>query len=728
VAPLYASDMLAVSRIARVFLRALFRVRVDRRPDDASGPVLFAANHPAAIDSLLLALALPVGCVVVLPREDLRSRWLRLALSFLPHVVADVNDPATVKKVMRLLAAGRSVALYPEGRVFDALSVMKVYEVPALIAARTGVPVIPVRIKYRHGWRLSALIRMRPAVNISATGETSPRARRARATEQVQRLMEGAAYEERSRTTLFEAFLDAASEQGPRRPIIEDLKEEPRTYRDLVKGALIIGRWASRTSALGENVGLLLPNSIPTVCTVFGLCAFGRVPAMLNYTAGASAVQGACIAARIRAVITSRGFIEQARLSSVVSAIADLRLVYLEDVAAQFGVRDKLWLFARALRNPRRAITPGRSNGPAVVLFTSGSEGRPKGVVLSHEAILANIAQMRAVIDFTPADKVLNPLPVYHSYSFTAGMMLCLLTGTQLFLYASPLRYRAIPEIAFRRRCTYLFGTSTFLSYYAKNARPLDFHSIRRVISGGEKLGADVARTWQERFALRIYQGYGTTECAPVIALSTPGTFKPGTVGRLLPGLEHRIQRVEGIERGGVLHVKGLQVMLGYYLSDRPGVIVPPRSIYGDGWYDTGDVIDIDEDGALTVVGRVKRFAKIAGEMVSLDVIEEVAREASPEHRHAVILRTEAASGETTVLSTTDPELNRTGMVHAARQLGRPALALSRRILWMPEIPVLASGKTDYVALETMTMAANAPEAGPDDSDTRTSRSATKDS
>ncbi|HTO43218.1 MAG TPA: AMP-binding protein, partial [Burkholderiales bacterium] len=327
---------------------------------------------------------------------------------------------------------------------------------------------------------------------------------------------------------------------------------------------------------------------------------------------------------------------------------------------------------------------------------------------------------------FTPADKVLNPLPVYHSYSFTAGMMLCLLTGTQLFLYVSPLRYRAIPEIAFRRRCTYLFGTSTFLSYYAKNARPLDFHSIRRVISGGEKLGADVARAWLEKFALRIYQGYGTTECAPVIALSTPGTFKQGTVGRLLPGLEHRIQRVEGIERGGVLHVKGMQVMLGYYLYDRPGVIVPPRSIYGDGWYDTGDVIDIDEDGVLTVVGRVKRFAKIAGEMVSLDVIEEVAREASPEHRHAVVLRTEAASGETTVLFTTDPELNRSAMVHAARQLGRPELALSRRILCMPEIPVLASGKTDYVALETITMAANAPEAGPDDSDTRPSVSRTE--
>jgi acyl-[acyl-carrier-protein]-phospholipid O-acyltransferase/long-chain-fatty-acid--[acyl-carrier-protein] ligase len=699
---------------------------VDGALGEEAGPVLFAANHPATIDSLLLALFLPLGSVVVLPREDLRSRWLRLALFFLPHLVADVNDPATVKKVLRLLAAGKSVALFPEGRVSDAPSVMKVYEVPALVAAKTGVPVVSVRLIYRHyGW-FGALMRIRPPAHINVAGTSGPRARRARATEQLQRLMEAAACEERSRITLFEALLDAAREQGPRRPIIEDLKEQTRTYRDLVKGSLIIGRWANRRSALGENVGLLLPNSIPTVCTVFGLCAFGRVPAMLNYTAGASAVQGACIAARVGTVITSRAFIEQARLNSVVSAIADLRLLYLEDVAAQFGLRDKLWLFARALRNPRRVIAPGRSNGPAVVLFTSGSEARPKGVVLSHESILANIAQMRAVMDFTPADKVLNPLPVYHSYSFTAGMMLCLLTGTQLFLYVSPLRYRAIPEIAFRRRCTYLFGTSTFLSYYAKNARPLDFHSIRRVISGGEKLGADVARAWLEKFALRIYQGYGTTECAPVIALSTPGTFKQGTVGCLLPGLEHRIQRVEGIERGGVLHVKGMQVMLGYYLYDRPGVIVPPRSIYGDGWYDTGDVIDIDEDGVLTVVGRVRRFAKIAGEMVSLDVIEEVAREASPEHRHAVVLRTEAASGETTVLLTTDPQLNRSSMVHAARQLGRPELALSRRILCMPEIPVLASGKTDYVALETITMAANAPEAGPDDSDTRSSVSRTE--
>lgn len=712
-----------MKRLLRAGLRLLFRVRVEGQLSEASQAALFAANHPSVFDSLLLSLALPPGVVVVLPREELRSAWLRLALRFIPHLVADVNDPLTIKKVMRLLAAGRSVALYPEGRVFDAPSVMKVYEVPALIAAKTGVPVVPVRLRYRRGWPMRAVIRVRPAAQISTAWRAGSRARRARATEQLQRLMEAAAYDERPRTTLFEAFLDAVEERGRRTLIIEDMQEEPRSYRDIVKGSLIIGRWVGRACGPGENVGVLLPNLIPTVCTVLGLCAFGRVPALLNYTAGPTAVQGACTAARVRTVITSRAFVEQARLSSVVSGIADLRLIYLEDIAAQFTLRDKLWLVAHALRSPRRAIAPGRSNGPAVVVFTSGSEGRPKGVVLSHEAILANITQMATVIDFTPRDKVLNPLPVYHSYSFTAGMMLCLLTGTQLFLYVSPLRYRAIPEIALRRKCTYLFGTSTFLSYYAKNAHPLDFQSIRRVISGGEKLGADVARAWQEKFALRIYQGYGATECAPVIALSTPRSFKPGTVGRLLPGLDHRLQRVEGIERGAVLHVKGAQMMLGYYLYDNPGVIVPPRSIYGDGWYNTGDIVETDEDGVLTVVGRVKRFAKIAGEMVSLDVIEEVAREASPEHSHAVVLRTESASGETTVLFTTDPKLNRSALVHAARRLGRPELALSKRILWMPEIPVLASGKTDYVALETMTVAANAPEAGPEDDATRSTLS-----
>jgi acyl-[acyl-carrier-protein]-phospholipid O-acyltransferase / long-chain-fatty-acid--[acyl-carrier-protein] ligase len=712
-----------IESLLRLCLRLFIRVRVEGTTRGTDEPLLYAANHPRAVDALLLSLFLPRKVTVVLPREDLRRHWLRWALKLRPHLIAEMNDPASIKKILRLLAAGHSVALYPQGRAFETRCVMKVYEVPAIIAARAAVAVVPVRLDYRRGLRALVRIRLHAPARIMHATQSAPRARRIQATEGLRRLMETAAFAERARVTVFEAFLDAVREQGRRTLIIEDLKEHPRSYQDLLKGALVLGRLNCIGTVRGENVGVLLPNAIPTVCTVLGLCAFGRVPAMLNYTAGPGAVQGACIAARVRTVITSRAVVEQAKLGTLIGAIADLRLVYLEDLVKQLRWRDKLWLCAFALWWPHKAIAPGHSNGPAVVSFTSGSEARPKGVVLSHEGVLANICQLATVIDFTPSDKVLNPLPLYHSYSFTAGMMLCLLTGTKLFLYVSPLRYRAIPEIAYRRNCTYLFGTSTFLSYYAKHADALDFYSIRRVISGGEKLGADVARAWEEKFGLRLYQGYGATECSPVIALSTPHCFKPGTVGRLLPGLDYRIEPVEGIERGGLLHLKGVQIMLGYYRYEHPGIIDSPRSVYGDGWYNTGDIVDADAEGVLTVVGRVKRFAKIAGEMVQLDAIEEIARTASPDERHAAVLRTESASGETTVLFTTDRTLGRAQLVRAARQLGRPELAVAKRIVWMPDIPVLATGKTDYVALETLTVAANAPNAGPEGDDDRLTRS-----
>ncbi len=357
----------------------------------------------------------------------------------------------------------------------------------------------------------------------------------------------------------------ALAAHGRRFEIIEDAREEPKTYHYVLKGALAVGRWISGRTERGENVGVLLPNVIPTVCTIFGLMAFGRVPAMLNYTAGPVAARSACAAARVRTVIASRAFIEQAKLAPLVAALDELNIVYLEDIRREFGWADKLWLLTFALWFPRLATPRAHADDPGVVVFTSGSEARPKGVVLSHDNIIANYRQMATVMDFTPADRILNALPLYHTYSFTAGLMLCLLSGTRLFLYVSPLRYRAIAEIAYRRDVTGLYGTSTFLSYYARHANPLDFHTVRYVISGGEKLGEDVARLYLEKFGLRVYEGYGATECAPVIALSTPQCYRIGTVGRVLPGIEYRVEKIHGIVHGGVLHLKGPSVMLGYY-------------------------------------------------------------------------------------------------------------------------------------------------------------------
>jgi acyl-[acyl-carrier-protein]-phospholipid O-acyltransferase / long-chain-fatty-acid--[acyl-carrier-protein] ligase len=535
------------------------------------------------------------------------------------------------------------VVMYPEGRINPGHGVLKVYPVPALVALKSGATILPVHLDWRRPPLAGLLppqatVRVQAPTHIDGSAERSPRRRRADATQRLAAILQTLELQARTGKTVFECFLDAVALHGRSWPLIEDQGEEPRTYGFLLKASLAIARWSRRHSAPGENVGVLLPNVIMSVCTLLGLSAAGRVPSIFNYTAGPLGVQSAATAAGVRTVITSRRFVEQARLQPLLAALSGREILYLEDIRAGFGLLDKAWLLGFALWLPRLAIARRASADPLAVLFTSGSEDRPKGVVLSHDAVIANVMQMRAVFDFSPQDKILNPLPIYHAYSFTAGMMLPLLTGTRVFLYISPLRYRAIPEIAYRRDCTVLFGTSTFLSYYARHAAPTDFRSMRSVISGGEKLSAEVARLWLEKFGLRIFEGYGTTEAAPVIALATQQNYRRGSVGRFLPGIEHRVEPVEGIAGGGLLHIRGPNLMLGYYRYANPAVIEPPKSSVGEGWYDTGDIVEVDEDGLVYIRGRVRRFAKIAGEMVSLDVIEQVAHRASPDHQHACIL------------------------------------------------------------------------------------------
>jgi acyl-[acyl-carrier-protein]-phospholipid O-acyltransferase/long-chain-fatty-acid--[acyl-carrier-protein] ligase len=278
-----------------------------------------------------------------------------------------------------------------------------------------------------------------------------------------------------------------------------------------------------------------------------------------------------------------------------------------------------------------------------------------------------------------------------------------LLSGTRLFLYTNPLHYKRIPEFAYTRECTFMFGTSTFLGHYGRQAHPYDFRSVRVVVSGGEKLHRDVAQYWLKQFGLRIMEGYGATECGPAMSLNTPLRYRESTVGHFLPGVEWQIVNVQGIAQGGALHVRAPNLMSGYYFYEQPGELHPPRSEVGAGWYNTGDVVDVDDDGYVTILGRVKRFAKIAGEMVSLELVERIAYTASSEHKHAATVEQVSGHGESTVLFTTDPWLDRLALVKAARQIGAQELAVARRIVKVASLPLLGSGKTDYVSLDTMT-------------------------
>ncbi|NTV95026.1 MAG: AMP-binding protein [Thiobacillus sp.] len=506
-----------------------------------------------------------------------------------------------------------------------------------------------------------------------------------------------------SRATLFSALVGAMRRFGRHTPgQWEDMKPGTYSYGDLVKMTLALGRLVTRISAEGEHIGILMPNMAATVCLMIGASAFRRVPCMLNYTAGTEGMQNACHTARIKTVVTSRAFLDKANLTDEVARLRGIRLVYLEELRGELSALDKIWLMAWALWFPIRAVPAGDSEAAAVVLFTSGSEGKPKGVVLSHRALLANVRQVMETIKFAADEKVFNCLPIFHSFGLTGGTLLPLLSGARLVLYTSPLHYKVIPELVRDKRCTALFATGTFLNQYARNAQPSDFASLKYVVAGAERLAEQVRQLWQDKFGIDIIEGYGATETAPVLSVNTPEDNRHGSVGRLLPGIESHLVAVPGIHNGGELHVRGPNLMSGYYRYDRPGELERPASEMGVGWYNTGDVVDMTPDGFLSVVGRLRRFAKVAGEMVSLEVVEDIARAVSAEAMHAATSTADLSRGEAIVLFTTDSDLTREQLTAAAQGLGYPEIAVPRRIKVVESLPLLGSGKVDYVRLHRM--------------------------
>jgi acyl-[acyl-carrier-protein]-phospholipid O-acyltransferase/long-chain-fatty-acid--[acyl-carrier-protein] ligase len=701
-------------RAIRALLRLLFRISITGDPASFYNErTLIVANHESFLDGLLLALFLPVRATFVVHTEVVKSPLFRRLLKLIPHVVVDSTSPLAMKVICKLVESGEAVAIFPEGRLTVTGSLMKVYDGAGFVAARTGATVVPVRIEgagQSYFGRLSGIypLKLFPKINIFIQGRRiismpplpSAKLRRRRAGELMRRILLDMIVATRPQRTLFEAFLDAKKTFGSRYRLVEDVRMQEESYGSILKMSLALARILRPMTRENEIIGVMTPNAAPTLGLILGLSAIKRVPAMLNYTAGVDGIQAACTAANITKIIASRAFIEKARLQSVVDRLSAIEVCYLEDLKGRFNWTDRLWVMGKYFF-PRSALEVQGSFDPAIVLFTSGSEGKPKGVVHSHASLLSNVAQVRSVADFSPIDKFMIALPVFHSFGLTCGVVMPLVSGCKVFLYPSPLHYRIIPELVYDRNCTVLFGTSTFLGNYGKFAHPYDFGRLRYVVSGAEKLSDDVRTLWIEKFGIRVLEGYGVTECAPVVAVNTPMACRSRTVGQLVPGMEFRLEPVPGIDTGGVLHVKGPNIMKGYLTYDRPGVLQPPSSI-GFGWHCTGDLVFLDEDDFVHIRGRVKRFAKIAGEMVSLEVVESLAAQAMPGFSHAASTRTDAAKGEAIVLFTTASDLTRDKLSATAKVLGLPELAVPRVIVTLKEIPALGTGKTDYVRLKNL--------------------------
>jgi acyl-[acyl-carrier-protein]-phospholipid O-acyltransferase/long-chain-fatty-acid--[acyl-carrier-protein] ligase len=711
--------------VLRLVLKVLFRVELTGDPSTfVNSRTLIVANHESFIDGLLIGLMMPINAVFVVHTQIASRPLFAFILRFVPHLSVDSASPLALKQIVKLVESGQPVVIFPEGRITKTGSLMKVYDGAAFVAAKTGATVVPVRIDgaaRSYFGRLAGIyprklfpkvsISIQPRRHIPMPDLPSAKQRRRRSGELMRQILLDMLVATRPQMTLFEAFLDGKATFGADYKLVEDIRLVEESYGSLLKMALGMMRLMSRLTRPDEVVGILTPNAAPTLGLVIALSAGKRVPALLNYTAGADGLRAACTAAGIKTIIASRTFIEKARLTAVVEQLGDIRVHYLEDLKSTIGLADRLWILWH-LVFPRSAALAQSPDDAAIVLFTSGSEGKPKGVVHSHTSVLSNVAQVRAVADFTPLDKFMMALPLFHSFGLTCGVLLPLVSGCKVFLYPSPLHYRIIPEIVYDRDCTVLFGTSTFLGNYGKYAHPYDFGRLRYVVAGAEKLSEDVRKLWIEKFGIRILEGYGVTECAPVVAVNVPMACLIGSVGQLMPCMEYAIEPVPGIENGGALHVKGPNVMKGYFLFDQPGKIQAPQSV-GAGWYSTGDIVVRDSEGFIHIRGRLKRFAKIAGEMVSLEVVEKLASIAAPGFFHAASTRADAAKGEALVLFTSCPGLQREQLLAAAKTTGSPELSVPRVIRHIDAIPLLGSGKTDYVTLKQMAEAslADAPNA-----------------
>ena len=674
---------------------------------------VYVVNHQSFLDGAFVAAFLPGAPTFAVNVHIARRWWARPFLAAVKHFPVDPVNPFNARTMVHAVREGAGLVIFPEGRITVTGALMKVYEGAGMVADKADAVMVPVRIDGAQFSRFSRMGRLLPRrwftklsltvlppVVIDVDAELRGRARRRAVGVQLQGVMEqsGFAAADTDRS-LFSALLDARDRFGAAVPIIEDTARVPLTYKRLVLGAVVLGRRLAREAPQGGRLGVMLPNANGAVVTFMALQAWARVPAMLNFSAGAEGMLSACAAAQVGVVLSSRAFVARAKLGPVVERMAgQVRFVWLEDVRAGLGLGAKL----RGLLDARRArgLAGARVSAAAaaVVLFTSGSEGTPKGVVLSHANILANIAQVASVIDFNPADRVFNAMPMFHSFGLTGATLLPLLCGVRTFYYPSPLHYRIVPELIYDTDSTIAFGTDTFLTGWAKFANPYDFYRMRYIFAGAERVREETRRLYAERFGVRVLEGYGATETAPVLALNTPMHCRPGAAGRLLPGMDYRLDAVEGIAAGGRLVVRGPNVMLGYLRTTAPGVL---ETLAG-GWYDTGDICTVDEQRFVTIHARAKRFAKIAGEMVSMPAAEALAASLWPEAAHAVVAVADARKGEALVLLTTRSDATAAAMLAQARARGTAEIAVPRVVRVLEKLPLLGTGKVDYAAAARM--------------------------
>lgn len=701
--------------IVRFVLKLFFSVEVKGWENwkSAGKGVLIAPNYVSFIDPLILAVFLPEKVPFAIERRLTKKRFSSFFLPLAETHILDADAPLTLKYFLSLLKNGGRCVIFPELQPTTIGNPMKVSQGVAMIADHTDAKILPIhiegtqftpfsRIQHKRGVRFfsKVTINVFPVRTLEVPKELTGTKRSLAAGHALEKIMNDASMLARRKEKPFwDVLLDARNEYGGNTRLFSDHGAKPVTYNGFITRVLLIEEALRAQNLEGEYIGVLLPTSLGGVVTLYAVQKMGKVPSPLNFSLGGRSLVNCCRTAQIKTVITSRKFIELGKLEALSKAIEDegLRLLWLEDVAPQITTAKKLKAALKTHFVRSAPVIPGEANKPAVLLFTSGSEGAPKGVLLSYKNLHTNHAQMYTRVDFYRSDRVLNAMPIFHSFGL-CGVFMPVTLGMFVYFYPSPLHYKTIATICYDERITLLFATDTFLAGFAKAASDnYDFATMRLLVQGGEKLKDSTQKTWFERFNIRITEGYGVTEASPVVANNYYAHHKSGTVGTIVSGLEYRIEPVEGVHKGGRLWLKGDSIMLGYLRITNPGVIEPPK----DGWYDTGDIVDLDEEGYVTILGRAKRFAKIGGEMISLAAVEEVLTELWPKDKHAVVML-HGETRETLALVTSRLDLKRDELRAKLADMGVAEIAIPKKIIPMEDIPLLGTGKVDYVTLEEL--------------------------
>lgn len=680
------------------------------------GPVLLIPNHVSWLDWMFLGVILDGDWKFVVSKAVAQTSWLhrKIMISDRTYPI-DTTSPYAVKHMAEFLQQNGRLVLFAEGRITETGSLMKLFDGTGFLLFKTHAKVITCylrganRLKWskqpgRREWFPQVTAHFSDVLEPpKPPADTSTTAARYLLTNWLRDQMVHQQFTiemESGPHTLPEAIIDTARKQ-PKKVVLEDFTLTELTSRKLLVGAdVLASKFALRIDSDTERVGVLLPNANAMPVSLLALWSLGKVPAILNFTTGPAIMRQCSELAGIKQIITSRTFLEKGKIDTSAIGEAGIELIFLEDVREAISTSQKLTALARLTFSPESLLRTRRKPGDtAVILFTSGSEGVPKGVELTHQNILANVRQMLAVTDLDDYDRIFNALPLFHSFGLTVGTLLPLVRGMYTFLYPSPLHYRIVPTAIYDRACTVCLSTNTFLNGYARKAHQYDFRTMRYLFAGAEKIQSATRQLWAQKYGVRILEGYGATECAPCISLNVPMANRPGTTGRLMPGIDYKLDPVPGVEEGGRLHVRGPNVMRGY-LNEGPDEEFQKLN----GWYDTGDIVTVSEDGYVAILGRMKRFAKVSGEMVSLTAVEDALAGAFPHYglrcQTAILAQPDENKGEKLICVTNEPKLKMEEVREAIKGKGLTNLCVPRAIIPVKEIPKLGTGKVNHRELE----------------------------